>query len=819
MPHSFVPPSGPPDAKIALVGEQPGKTELMRRKPFVGPAGRELSDCMNSAGVLRLECYLTNVVKDLDSPIKSYVSISGKKVIISDAGQAYIDSLRDELRNLRPNVVVAVGNVALFALTSRTGVTKWRGSVIESTLVPGLKVVPCIHPATIIPPKMVYLNKHLLIHDLALAWKERKFPEIRRAERRYIISPDFHESLAYLDRCIIEGLKGSVIAFDIEIHNMQLSCISFSYRPDEAISIPFVQGSGDYFTVEQEASVIKRIARLLENSKIRKLGQNVIFDASFLLRRYGIKTVNLDDTMIAQQIISADFPKGLDFITSMWTDMPYYKDEGKQWFKGLNNRWETLWEYNARDSIACSIALPKQLDQINIDKNLRTYERQRRLIEPLTFMMEHGIKANVEAMREAFNGADTKIAELQEELNNVAGQQLNPNSPKQLKDYFYITKGLQPYRKGGKPTTNDDALKRLARKGFREASIIQQMRQINKQRANYLDPSHVDPDGRIRCSYNPVGTRYSRISSSKNIFGTGMNLQNWPHSMLRYLVADDGYLYYSFDLSQFENRVVAYVGNVSQMIEAFETGQDVHSLTASLIFDMPIDEARDKSNLCPLGDGTHPYRFWGKKANHGLNYDLGYKSFALYYELPEKQAKTIVEKYHAAYPGVRTTFHAHVRKQLATNRTLTNLLGRKTTFLGRRDDKLYKEAYSCIPQGTCGDLINERGLEYIYYNPDKFRRVDLLTQVHDSVGFQIPISLGWLEHARLLNDIKWSLEQPLSWRVREFVTPVDLSIGLNMGEVVELSHKQWPESDEALAAELETIYVQKLNKAEKQNDH
>jgi len=138
--------------------------------------------------------------------------------------------------------------------------------------------------------------------------------------------------------------------------------------------------------------------------------------------------------------------------------------------------------------------------------------------------------------------------------------------------------------------------------------------------------------------------------------------------------------------------------------------------------------------------------------------------------------------------------------------------GAKTTFLGRRDDKLYKEAYSCIPQGTCGDLINERGLEYIYYNPDKFRRVDLLTQVHDSVGFQIPISLGWLEHARLLNDIKWSLEQPLSWRVREFVTPVDLSIGLNMGEVAELSHKQWPKSDEALAAELETIYVQKLNK-------
>jgi len=811
MPHSYVPPSGPQTASIVIVGEQPGRQEVQRRKPFVGPAGRELSDCLASAGILRLECYFTNVFKDLDAPLYKYINIKGRKVSTTATGDQYISELKKELEQLSPNVVVAVGNVALYALTSRTGVTKWRGSVLESTLVPGLKVIPTIHPATIIPPKMQYTNRYLLIHDLKLALRESDYPDIRTSERRYITGASYDESIAYLDQCIMKGLEGATIAFDIEIHNMQLSCISFSFRPDEAISIPFVNSKGDYFTVEQEAAIMRIITDLLEDPCIRKVGQNVIFDSSFLQRRYGIHTHSLDDTMIAQQIIAPDFPKGLDFITSMWTDMPYYKDEGKQWFNA-GGRWETLWEYNARDSIACSIALPKQLNELHSTGNLGTYERQRQLIEPLTFMMEHGIRADVKAMTDAYYNAETQLAELQEELNNVAKQPLNPQSPKQLQTYFYITLGLPAYRKGGKPTTNDDALKRLARKGIREASIIQRMRQLNKQRANYLDPSHVDSDGRIRCSYNPVGTRYSRISSSKNIFGTGMNLQNWPHSMLRYLLADEGYLYYSFDLSQFENRIVAYVGNVSRMIEAFETGQDVHSLTASLIFDMPIDEARDKKNLCPLGDGTRPYRFWGKKANHGLNYDLGYKSFALYYELLENQAKTIVEKYHAAYPGVRTNFHAHVRKQLATNRTLTNLLGRKTTFLGRRDDKLYKEAYSCIPQGTCGDLINERGLEYIYYNPDKFLQVDLLTQVHDSVGFQIPLSLGWMEHARLLNDIKRSLETPLRWGIREFVVPCDLSIGLNMGDVEELSHDDWPASEKLLAEELRSIYVQKLNK-------
>ena len=136
--HSFVPPSGPTDASIVFVGEQPGRTEVQRRKPFCGPSGRELGDLMGAAGMLRTECYFTNVIKDFDAPIKHYVNIKGHNTSVSPAGQTYFDQLKAELERIRPNVVVAVGNVALFALTSRTGVTKWRGSVLESTLVRGL---------------------------------------------------------------------------------------------------------------------------------------------------------------------------------------------------------------------------------------------------------------------------------------------------------------------------------------------------------------------------------------------------------------------------------------------------------------------------------------------------------------------------------------------------------------------------------------------------------------------------------------------------------------------------------------------------------
>jgi len=810
-PHSYVPPSGPKDALIALVGEQPGRQEVLSRKPFVGPSGHVLIECLNAVGIARTECYFTNVIKDLDKHISSYINLASKGQSILPFGQHYIDELKTELEGVKSNVIVAVGNIALFALTSRTGITKWRGSVLESTLLPGRKIIPVIHPATVLPPKNVYLNKYLIVHDLNRAKQHSSYPESGLIDRDYITGPSFYDILSFLHSCKEWGLKNITIDFDIELYNEQISCISFTYSPSFAMSIPFVHSKGDYLTVDQEAEVWLEIASILENPKIKKRGQNILFDTHLLLRYYGIKTVNLDDTMIAQQIISPDYPKGLDFITSIYTDLPYYKAEGKKWFK-VGGAWETLWQYNARDSIACAIAFPKQLEELTAQGNLKTYERQKGLIEPLAYMQERGIKCDIVGMKNGYAHADEKLKELQEELNHVAGKVLNPNSPKQLKEYFYLDKGIKPYRKSGKPTTNDDALKRLARRGFREASIIQKMRRTNKERSNYLDPSHVDPDGRIRCSYNPVGTHYSRISSSKNIFGTGTNLQNWPHSMLKYLIADDGYLYYSFDLSQFENRIVAYVGPVPQMIEAFESGTDVHSLTASLIFEKPITDVSREDGSSTLGDGMHSERFWGKGANHKLNYDIGYKSFALEYELPEPQSKYIIEKYHNAYPGVRQGFHNMVRKQLAKNRILTNLMGRRTKFMGRWEDKLFKEAYSCIPQGTCGDIINERGVNYIYYNQDLFGPIELLTQVHDSVGFQIPLTTTWYSVAMMLNSIKAMLETPLEWHGREFVVPVDLSVGLNMGEVNELSHKYWPSNDRMLAEWLEQNYDQLLNK-------
>jgi uracil-DNA glycosylase family 4 len=779
-------PSGiPASAKLVVVGEQPGVSEVRAGQPFVGPSGSVLSDCLAAAKIARGECYVTNVIKDLDYPLSTYYD--SKQGEFTPKGASYVEALQEELKMCKADVILAVGNVALKALTSRTGITKWRGSILESTLVPGKWVIPCFHPATVLPPKNVYTNLHLIIYDIKKAARVMRIAGYQVPEYEILIGPKLNQCMSFAEEC----LKQQHVGFDIEVYNHEVSCISLAYG-ERAISIPFCNYDGDLFNPDQELDLWLLIAKLLEDPNIVKVGQNSAFDMWFLLTKYGIHSINVEDTMVAQQIISSDFPKGLDFITSIHTDLPYYKDDGKQWFK-VGGRWEKLWHYNALDSLVCCLAFPKQMEEIQKMGNMETYCRQRNIIPALVYMMNHGIKVDIEGLAEAGKLMETEADQLELQLAEMAGYPLNPNSPQQLKQYFYVEKKYHAYknRKTGGLSVDDNALKRLIRKGAKEAKVIQRIRKLRKVSGTYLQLDKLDEDGRIRCSFNPAGTRFSRISSSSNIFGKGMNLQNWPHSVQKFLMVDDYCVGVAIDLGQAENRIVAYYGNVTNMINAFEMGWDLHSLSASSLVDLTWQEIKAEAALhdkdhslgcSPLGDGTHPWRFWGKKQNHSLNYDLGFRTFALYCELAEKEAKVIVDGYHEKYPGVRNTFHRKIQEQVRAKRCVTNLMGRKTYFLGRIDSNLFKDAYACVPQGTVGDVINERGLSYIYYNPKLFSPIRFLNQVHDEIVFQIPMPnhpenpCSWLEIAQMLTLIKSSLETPLQANGREFVIPADVTL-------------------------------------------
>ena len=757
----------------------------------------ELDSDLLSAGINRADCYMTNVIKDIDRPLGYYIDFHPRKgPQISPEGQIYINLLAEELSSCEGKVIIALGNVALLALCDRSGITKWRGSVLKSTLINnGKLVIPSIHPNTIIPPKNQYKNKRLLIYDLKKAKgiiKDGWNP----LEREILIRPTYSQCLQFLKTCEMYGHLGNVIFYDIEvdIFNGEMTCISFAYSPTDVISIPFTCEHGDYFNPPQEANILLKIAHLLENPNIPIGGQNLAFDCTYMLRKYGIKTHNIQDTMVAQKTLLPDYPVGLHFICSLYTDLQYYKEDGKYWLKGIGN-FESGWRYNALDSIVCAEALPKQLNDLMRQQNYYAYERKCKSISAYVYIMEKGIRINLASMQQAYNEMGIKMDWTLRDLHHKAGFALNPNSPKQVADYFYNRKGLQAYKsKTGGDTTDEKALKRIARKGYPEASLILKLRGLSKERSTFLDPAKVDTDGRMRCSYNPVGTRFSRASSSENIFGTGNNFQNQPHRVLTHFLCDEGYVFYGMDLSQAENRIVAYVGRITQMIEAFERKEDIHALTATMMatifYNNKLPPNFSVKMKAPIGDGKKTWRDWGKKANHGLNYDLGYKTFSLYNEILERDGKIIVNIYHHAYPGVRNGFHSYVQSCIRKTRTLINLMGRKTLFTDAMDDALFKDAYACIPQGTVGDIIDQRGLNFIYYNSNPlFIFVELLIQVHDQIGFQIPTPyhpttpVSWSDHSKILTLIKDSLETPLYTHYgHRFVIPVDTTMGLSLNK-------------------------------------
>lgn len=796
--RTLVPPLGQPNAQSVFVFEQPDRTESAQHRMLVGQDAQRFISCMDSANLRKTISYITTAIKDQDYNAREMVYMTKKTgVVTNERAELYKQILKEELEALDSEFICACGNIALYMLTGRWGIHNWRGSILDCTLVPGKRVLATLMPWTI---RSDFKNSFLITSDL------RKYQQLisgllPHTKRDIMINPSFKEAIDFLRYCLKEGLDGKPIAYDIECNNYeekaqeyglvpQVSCISLGVNM-HSMSIPFINADGDYFPATQEMDIWTAIALILENPAISKVGQNVIFDSHFLLRTYGMHVQNLEDTMIAQHTLLHDLPKGLDMITSLWTDHPYYKADGKEFFATGSN-WDNFYVYNGTDSCICDEVLPKQKEQLRLTGNMETYNRQRLLIEPLTYMMERGIRTDVAGMHAEFNKRGNEMKLMEEELEKICGIGFNPRSPQALHAWFHGKKHIAPYKKrnaqGKMANSYDDtAMKRLIRRGFKEAKLIQEIKRIGKQRANYLNVKKIDTDGRFRCAFNPVGTAYSRLASKKNIFGTGNNAQNWPKFLRKYLLIDKGYVGYAIDLSQAENRIVAYQGRIEPMILAFEEDKDVHGLTAQLIMNIVLGErAAAEANVrdkCNLGDGTHSWRDWGKKANHGFNYDWGYKAFALKNEMPDKDGKLIYDSYHTIYPGVQRRFHADVKETLRRTRTITNLMGRRTLFLGELNDQTFKAAYSCIPQGTVGEIINECGLEYIYYNQDLFAPIELLMQIHDEIIFQIPLNetCTFEDHARMLSLILRKLEPTLTTtHGQDFVIPAELTMLKNL---------------------------------------
>lgn len=790
----IVEPEGPTTAKIAIVGEAPGVEEITSLKPFVGSSGRLLNHLLIVANISRNDCYVTNVIKEHpeNNDISHFLKLNLKNCE-TERYVKYKQILGYELSKLRPNVVCAMGATALYALTGERKIGNWRGSIMESTLVPGLKVIPTFHPANAMRE---YVHRYVITSDLEKIYEESDSPGFESIPKRTTLMRLSKKDT--IDYIRMLGTK-DLVGFDIETLRTEVHCVGLGPSTTEAICIPFYEGTKNYWTKEDETDIWIELAKLFENQKTTFVGQNLMFDNPVIYGKYGCYPHPCHDTMVAHKLLYPDFVRGmhgLKFLSSHLTNEPYWKDDGKEFFKGqmkLTGTIEKFWEYNGKDTMVtleCWYKLEKEL------KNLGLYDRylhQMKIFKPLTYMQTRGIKVDHNKLKEKRLEAEKRQSTLQENFDMLTGGiGLNPRSTKQLQHYFYFLKGIKPYknRKTGKPTTDKTALKRLAvgtstRPGIPEAQVLIDLSFYNKLLSTYLSPKF-DKDKRLRGSYNPVGTKAYRISSSESVFGTGTNMQNRHPWVLECLLADEGMYYFNVDLSKSHDKIIAYVAPDRNLIECFETGKDIHRLTASGIFNKPYDEVTTEPNSCHLGSGQYSERFWGKKTNHSCKYDIGIAGLAAQLEISYDEAAQLKYGWENSYPGVQD-YRRRIRHNVFTDGVIEDLFGGIWYIKGRRDSQLLLEAYAWPILATEAYIMHEYGLCEIFENQDKYEHLDLLNFNHDSLEFQLPISLSFSEISTILNYLKSSLCRPINYKGRQFSMGVDFEVGYGYTGREELS--------------------------------
>lgn len=752
---------GPKDAKIAIVGEAPGAEEELQGIPFVGSSGRLLDICLSNAGIRRSDCYVTNVVK-VRPPHNDLTRVEELGVTV----ESFYPELFKELSEVKPNVIIALGNTALTALCGEFSVMKWRGSVLMSTI--GIKTIPSIHPAACLRE---WVNVYIMTFDFKKALRESKTADLVRVERSYKTDPTFEEVCSYLE--LFKHIKYLSIDIETYMRSGITRCIAFAFTIDAAFCIPILKDMKPVWSIEEEKYIWKELFYILTANHIKRIGQNNCFELSQLKPfTSGQMSFNMD-TLRAHALVFPELKHSLAFMTSIYTDMPYYKDDGKiSDDKGRN--YKQLQEYNCKDvcsTLEIAFKLTEELKEINMYEFYHEYDMP--LMMCLWRMQERGMK--IDLLRLEYHKVKVKedIERLTAELTAEVGYALNVESSKQMKQYLYNELNLPKQHKKDKHglnvlTANEDALTELYRKNphIKSLSLVLSIRKLRTIDETFLDMK-LSPDNRIRTSYGLTET--GRLSSRKDLFGVGANIQNIPKEKGKWVreifIPDEGKILVKADLSQAEARVVAWLSRDPNYINMFKTGKDIHKQYASMLFKEPYESITDSQ------------RDKAKKLRHAKNYNMGPVSLAKHMSITTAEAKLLIFKDDKLFPNIRGVFYREVEEQLNRNRTLTTPFGRKRTFFGRWNDSLLREAYAYIPQSTVADYLNRGLIELEIVLPEG---VDLLLQVHDEIVLQcLPEQLDIV-----CSLMKKHLERTIYIHNEPLIIPAEISHGKNWADTI-----------------------------------
>lgn len=440
--------------------------------------------------------------------------------------------------------------------------------------------------------------------------------------------------------------------------------------------------------------------------------------------------------------------------------------------------------YNGTDVLATLGVLNEQLPQLD-NQTTGTYSFSRDLQAPILEMRCRGVLIDQARRAEVIDEYFTKLDQLEEQLNHIVGHglglwQFNWRSNKDLHLLFYDHLGLPPIRRGGRPTVNREALEKLESYFSARLIVAHMLVMRDMQKKISMLKTEIDPDGRMRTSYNIAGTTTGRLSSSFSEFGTGTNLQNIEESLRSVFVADPGYKLAYLDAEQGESRVVGAIeGNLFddwRYLDACESG-DLHTNVAKLCWDdLPwTGNLADDRKLAEQPYYRHyDRRFMCKKIGHGTNYGGKPRTLAAQAKVDIGIIEDFQPKYFRAFPA-HLRWHARVDRTLREDGYLTTLTGRKRWFFGRRnDDSTLREAIAYDPQGSLADILN-RGMLQVWERGICI----LLMQIHDAILIQypeqredeaIPIVLDALSVPIILDG------------GRKFVIPYGVMTGWNWGK-------------------------------------
>lgn len=318
--------------RIMLVGEAWGEHESRLGRPFAGPAGAMLDAFLKAHGIVRSDCYITNVF-NFQPPYNKILSLCGPKTAslpewpvlqkgkyVRAEFKPEIDRLLVEVESVNPNVIIALGGTACWALLRNGSIKKLRGS--PSIGITGHKVFPTYHPSAVLRE---YKLRPIVFSDFKKIVKEAEHPHVIRPERTFWIEPTL-EDLAAFDAHIAAS---EWLSLDIETWNRQITCVGFAPSTSLALVVPFVyrgHKSGNYWpSLSQEMSAWAYVRRWCGMGK-KVIGQNILYDCNYLWKIYGIPVYHVwDDTMLLQHAAQPEMEKSLAFLSSIYTTEPQHK--------------------------------------------------------------------------------------------------------------------------------------------------------------------------------------------------------------------------------------------------------------------------------------------------------------------------------------------------------------------------------------------------------------------------------------------------------------------------------------------------------------